>query len=96
MKLYLIVFGTSLPKGAAVRSYMEPSKRLKLTHYHSDGFPVSKETNNCWMLDTYPDGLPKQYRKADEYRVMNNNSGIYMFGRDPEKLINEWNSVAVA
>jgi len=27
---------------------------------------------------------------------MNNNSGIYMFGRDPEKLISAWNSVAVA
>ena len=75
---------------------MEPSKHLKLTHYHADGFPISRETNNCWMLDTYPEGLPKQYRKADEYRVMNNNSGIYMFGRDPEKLINEWNSAAAA
>ena len=96
MKLFFVVFSTVNPYGAEVRSYLEAASMPSSKHFRSDGFSVVKETNNRWILETYPEGMPRQYRKADEYRVLNNNSGIYMFGRDPEKLISAWNSAAAA
>lgn len=96
MKLFMIIFNTIIRPEAQVYSYVEDSGQLKPRHLRSDGFQVSRETSNCWFLDHFPEGMPKQYRKADEYRVINNSSGIYMFGRDSEKLMEEWNRVVVA
>ncbi len=96
MKLFLIVFSTVIPAKARVNSYIEGKARTRSEHYCSDGFLISRETHNCWQLDKYPEGMPKQYRKAEEYKVLNNSKGIYMFGRDPEKLVEEWNIAVVA
>ena len=91
MKLYLIVFSTV--NAAQVFSYVE---NVNAVHYHSDGFEVTNETRHRWAIDNPPAGMPKVYRKTDEYRVMNNGSGIYMFGRDPERLVDAWNTAVVA
>ena len=96
MKLYLIVFSTLVPNGAKVHSYLERTTQTEASHIRADGFPVVRESLNCWVLESFPEGMPTRYRKADEYRVLNNESGIYMFGRDPDRLVREWNSAAAA
>ena len=93
-KLYMIVF-SMMPPQARVHAYVKLSNPMA-SHHEGGGFTVTKETGNCWFLETYPDGMPRQYRKADEYRVVNNRNGIYMFGRDSEKLVEEWNKAALA
>lgn len=61
-----------------------------------NGFAVLRETPNCWYLDDPPKGMPERYRKADEYLLQNNKFGIYIFGRDRFKLIDEWNHATCA
>lgn len=95
MKLYMIVFGTAGAEGAQVRSYVDGPKS-KLAHYDADGFQIVKETNSCWFLDEYPEGMPKQYRKSEEYKMVNNSHAIYMYGLDAKKLIAEWNRASKA
>lgn len=60
------------------------------------GFPVHHESANCWYLDSPPHGLPERYRKADEYRLLNNKHGIYIFGTDSFRLVAEWNKATSA
>ncbi|MBR4655661.1 MAG: hypothetical protein IKO68_03595 [Oscillospiraceae bacterium] len=82
MKLFIIVFSMVKPYEVNVASYVEVTMKDRLKHYSADGFPVVKETGRCWFLEKHPDGLPKQYRKSDEYKVIGNGKSIYMFGRD--------------
>ncbi len=96
MKLFMIVFSTLKPLEARVYSYVGKTNKSGSSHYTADGFAVVKETSNCWFLDEYPGGMPRQYRKTEEYKLVNNKNGIYMFGRDAEKLIKEWNKAAIA
>lgn len=58
----------------------------------SSGIPVLRETMNCWYIAGPPHGLPERFRKAEEYKLLNNKFGIYIFGRDSVKLAKEWNS----
>ena len=96
MKLYLIVFSTLVPNGAKVHSSLERTTQTEASHIRADGFPVVRESVNCRVPESFPEGMPTRYRKADKYKVLNNKSGIYMFGRDPARLVREWNSAAVA
>lgn len=96
MKLFMIVFSTVKPSEAQVFSYVDSKYIASIRNYQADGFSVVRETGHCWYLEDYPEGLPKQYRKAEEYQLISNSKGIYMFGRDSERLIREWNSLAVA
>lgn len=96
MKLFIIFFNTIKSARSQVYSYVDSSMHSKVKHYSGDGFTIVKETNNCWFLDNYPEGMPKQYRKAEEYKLVNNSNGIYMFGIDCKKLINEWSKVSAA
>ncbi len=56
------------------------------------GFTVDRETGNCWYTPAPPEGLPNRYRKADEYELINNGSGVYMFGTDEGELKKRWNA----
>ena len=57
----------------------------------SSGIPILRETPNCWYVNSPPHGLPERYRKTEEYKLLNNRFGIYMFGRDGVKLTEAWN-----
>lgn len=55
------------------------------------GIPILRETPNCWYVERPPHGLPERFRKAEEYKLLNNRFGIYMFGRDSKALAKMWN-----
>ena len=61
-----------------------------------NGISILRETPNCWYLNATPHGLPERYRKSEEYKLLNNRFGIYMFGRDSAELVEEWNKCTVA
>jgi len=86
MRLYIVMLGTI--DGTS-------PQRTCFTEQES-GFFVRHETENCWYLDHPPRGLPKRYRKAGEYKLTSNKSGIYMFGTDSGKLVREWNCATFA
>lgn len=56
------------------------------------GVPILRETPNCWYVSEQPHGLRERYRKAEEYKLLNNRFGIYMYGTDNDMLIKEWNN----
>lgn len=85
-QLYIIMLHTA--EGAVPR---------RIAYTETDcGFDILRETSNCWYLDDPPHGLPERYRKADEYILGNNKFGIYIFGRDSQKVIEEWNKATSA
>ena len=50
------------------------------------GGPLLRETPNCWYVSDPPQGLPERFRKSEEYKLLNNRFGIYMFVRDSMEL----------
>ena len=56
------------------------------------GISILRETPNCWYLSCPPHGLPVRYRKTEEYKLLSNKFGIYMFGRDSTELTVVWNT----
>ena len=55
------------------------------------GILILRETPNCWYVESLPHGLPERFRKAEEYKLLGNRFGIYMFGRDSKALARVWN-----
>ena len=91
MKLYVIRIRTRTTKTERpmVQSYL-PAHNRYAPHYTGDGFPLTRETGNCWYVEQAPDGLPTRYRKADEYKLIGNGEGLYMFGSDSHLLLDRW------
>lgn len=55
------------------------------------GISILRETPNCWYVSNPPHGLPERFRKSEDYKLVNNKFGMYMFGRDSVKLAETWN-----
>ncbi|MBQ9360681.1 MAG: hypothetical protein IJT96_06565 [Lachnospiraceae bacterium] len=58
-----------------------------------DGFDISYETKNCQYIENPPSGLPTRYRKTEDYKLISNKTGVYMFGNDASQLMTAWNEV---
>ena len=95
MKLYIVLLSTGSNEIPQVKSYTGQAD-AGISHYSGEGFDVIKETENCWYLGNLPHGLPERYRKADEYKMISNGRGIYMFGEHAGLLIEKWNQNTAA
>ncbi len=87
MKLHIIMLSTDRSAAPELRSYIDCERPHRMTGAQR----ISRETGNCWYIDTPPKGLPERYRKAEEYTLISNQSGVYMFGSDPGQLVAAWN-----
>ena len=92
MKLHMIILKTESGKTPSMVSCMDSDS----SHRIGDGISVVRETGNCWYIDDPPKGLPVRYRKAEEYRLITNHFGVYMFGSDAFELIKAWNHALCA
>ena len=95
MKLYVIRIQTTKTDKPKVQSFLSEQNKYA-THYTGDGFPLGRETGNCWYIDNAPAWLPSRYRKAEEYRLIGNSEGVYMFGRNSMLLLDRWNKAVGA
>ena len=92
MRLYVIRMQIRKTEEPVVQYFL--SDQYKGTkHYAGDGFPLIRETPNCWHIETAPPGLPVRYRKREEYSLAGNHEGFYMFGRNCPHLLGCWNQV---
>lgn len=92
MKLHIIMLFTDRNATPEIRSYMDVSA----PHRVASAQLISRETGNCWYIDKPPKGLPVRYRKADEYTLISNHFGVYMFGSNSGQLIVAWNQALCA
>ena len=87
MNLHIIMLKTESGETPSIVFFIDDNSSLCI----GNGMPVVRETGNCWYIDDPPKGLPVRYRKAEEYRLITNHFGVYMFGSDAYELITAWN-----
>ncbi|MBR1855253.1 MAG: hypothetical protein IJ794_19280 [Lachnospiraceae bacterium] len=90
MKLYIIFFSTVHGDAPQIYSYTGKADG-QVASNPGEGLDIVRNTTNCWYIGDIPKGLPERYRKSEEYKLLNNSSGIYMYGREAGLLIDEWN-----